>query len=976
MLRHKLALGRVAVLLLLVGGSLSVLQAAPMPSNTVYLPAATRGVPAVLATSRAQARARFTALNAFRRLLIQRHAISPRAVLPRFDTFVVTPPAQRAATPVSYGNGLLTFAYSGWTAQEESDLRTFLQQAYPILVNLYGAPAQTATLTLVQGSTQPLVEGGEFNPTTMTLTLDALPADFATTDSSQYGLGLLHLVLHAFHAPVIMGCDAWEEGMARAAAAVAMLQMRPDFPLVYAMDYLLPLYDELNQPALSSASFFPQQGLWQMSLWRVGMAMSAWLKIYAEKPEVFKTLNGVYYAQLTQNAAFPRGDINSLEALLAGVLPSVEGRPFAAWYADQYALLGATVTGRRLYLFPVPLDDNLSLQIYSFSTSAGGSETPVAATANLTYFSYDLISLSPEEGNTVTIPGSGDNAGLGLINPSFYNIGSTPTQRIQVEVTVDTLQARCYFPYAARGPDNNENQFFGTVVGANDGNIQFTVPGIPLTAIPVVQGAFSQRLPNGDLTFFTPVKIDYLAADSTVTTYRRNVGPGFYVPQLLVTNTPTILSHTFLAGTSLVSFPIAPSQTDIGQLGGLNSDAAFRFSWWDPYLTDANKYREYPALQTPVVGRGYWLRVTANTTVNVAGAQPATDDPRVTTIAAGWNMIGNTYNAPLNPWAMTIQVGATVYAMTDAIGRGIVGPVWGYDPTQKTYQIKGTLDRWEGGWIYNTTGGDMQLGQRGATRGARNGVDVAQVLGTGGWVLNLQASSSAVRDTAAYLGVSTNAATGTLNWRKPPATGEGIRLAFITPNARTAGAAYATDIRRDIRPSGEQWEFEVTSSRSDLVTVSWPDLRAAPTSYTLTLQDTTTGNSQYLRTTGAYVYQASGTPAHPDTRRFLLTVAPRTGTPLSFVHVNVIHARGAGVSVQVATNRPADLVLDIRSPVGKLIRTITIPAARATQPIIIPWDGRATGGKLVPSGTYLINLTARTAEGFCIRRSDMVQLRM
>ena len=98
--------------------------------------------------------------------------------------------------------------------------QNFLTRAYPILVNIYGPPATTGTLTLVQGGTQTGVEGGEFNASTMTLTLEPLPTDFATTDGTQYGYNLLHLILHAFHAPALIGFDAWEEGMARAAATV------------------------------------------------------------------------------------------------------------------------------------------------------------------------------------------------------------------------------------------------------------------------------------------------------------------------------------------------------------------------------------------------------------------------------------------------------------------------------------------------------------------------------------------------------------------------------------------------------------------------------------------------------------------------------------------------------------------------------------------------------------------------------------
>jgi hypothetical protein len=964
---------------MLLLATLATAWAGVMPSNTVYVGADTRGVPAALAASRAARQARSAAMARLRQTLIARHALPARAVLPRFDTFVMTaPPTRTTRAGGPYGSGTLTFAYTGWTADEEAKLRAFLGRAYPVMVNVYGAPAITATLTLVKAGGLEFVEGGEFNTAEMTLKIETLPDDFAGDDTTQYGLNLLHLVLHAFHAPLPMGVDAWEEGLARAAATVVMLQLKPNFPLVYAMDYLLPLYDTLNQPALSSPTFFPNPGIWQMSLWRIGMATSAWLKIYTEKPDFFTALNSAYYAQLNAGNAAIRTDLVGLKGLLAGVITSVEGQPTLEWYGKQYALASVTTVGKRLFLFPVPLQEYCSLQIYCFTTNADATETPLPGTAALAYYTFDNLPLYPEEGDTTTIAASGDNAGLGIISPSFYNIGETPTQRIQFIVSVNGMNASCYYPAYARGDDTNEAEIFGTMVGADAGTLHFTLPGVPLDNTPLVQGAFTQQLPTGDISFFAALRIDYTATDGTVTTFRRNVGPGFYVPQFEVSLPAPSQFHTFMGGTTIVAFPVNPAETDIGNLLSPNHDVAFRFATWDPTVTAENKYREYPAVNTSVPGRGYWLRLPTAMTVNVKGTLPTFDAERSIVLEPGWNMIGNTFTVPMDPWGQTVIVGNTRYTMDDAIAHSVVTPVWGYDQKDASYRIRTAMNPWEGGWMYNNTGGQVTVAQRDAIlRTRRTGDRAAALLATGGWAMNLQAACHGTRDTATYLGVNTRATRGVdgFDWAKPPSPGAGVRVAFVHPDRRNLGAAYATDLRAEIGALAEQWEFEVRSTYSDAVTLSWPSLTSVPKEYALTLVDVASGQQQYLRTTGAYVYQATGTEAQPDVRRFRLTVAPRSASPLSIVQMEILPTRGAGVSVRVMMNRPADLLLDVRTPTGKLVRTIRVPADRAGQAVVIPWDGRGAANKLVPTGTYIFNLTARTAEGFTIRRTNMGRLR-
>ena len=964
--------------------------AARMPSNTVVLADDTRtsSATARLEARRAQVQRQARAVESLRQHLVQKGAFSPRTVMPKFDTFVMTGTATtRTRSSVTRSDErALTFAYSGWSATDEQKLRTFVTQAYPVLVNIYGQPASSATVTIAAGGFTTGIEGGELtiNQTSgdMQLVMEPLPSDFASGDYSHYGKNLLHMILHAFHAPTLIGYDAWEEGMARAAALIAIMQINPTYDPGYDGDYLLTLYDYLNQPGLANAIFFPAQGEWLMGPWRIGMAMSAWLKIYVEKPTVFNELNALYYANT--GAA---GNIAALKSMLASVVPYVEGVPTLQWYDLQHVLRPTTVTGSRIFVYQYPAHEHIALLIHYFFSNIDGTERPLAtgtSGAQLKYYSYDQIELYSEEGNVVHISSTGYLPGIGTINPSFYNIGDPPIQRVRITIDVNGLKSTAYFPYWVQGFAYDENlnvtdanEIYGAVVGADTGTVNIALPGLSLQP-NLIQGAFGAQLTTSEvgISFFAPVLFT-VNANGTFVDFRRNIGPGFYAALLLAGDeTLVTLSHTFPTRPRMISFPLTPNQSDIAQMLGYATGVPLSLAWWDPTAPRTDKYRYHPDVPPVQPGQAYWFNTATPLSVTIPGRLADMNDPRQVTLYPGWNMVGNSYTTDLNPWAMIVEAGSISYTLPEAIKHGLVEPLWRY-ADGGSYLVGATLPAWEGGWMRNLTDQPLVLRQQDAARASARAVqvDVQRMLTEGGWGVNLQASTGRARDTMAVAGISTRALQGAdaLDWQKPPAMGDGVRVAFIHPSNRLAGAAYATDIRQSIGMRGETWEFDVTSGTSETVTLSWPDLRLVPPQYHLILEDVLNGKRQYLRTTPTYAYQATGTREQPDVRRFRLVVAPRGTAPLSFLDFVVVPTRGSGTSMIVRLNAAADLRLDVRSPSGKLIRTINVPAP-ANEQVVIPWDGRAAGGKLAPGGTYIVTITARTADGYVVRRNQPLQL--
>jgi len=250
-------------------------------------------------------------------------------------------------------------------------------------------------------------------------------------------------------------------------------------------------------------------------------------------------------------------------------------------------------------------------------------------------------------------------------------------------------------------------------------------------------------------------------------------------------------------------------------------------------------------------------------------------------------------------------------------------------------------------------------------------VDPFRLLTEGGWGARLRAADGASRDDMAVFGVTPRATGGAdrLDWQKPPAIGDGIRLAFINPANKLAGAAYATDMRGGIGLAGETWEFEVSCPRADTVTLTWPDLRGLPREYALLLEDMNSGERRYMRTAPVYTYQATGAPGQPDVRRFRLAVQAQGNAPLTFLDFRIAPVRGKGASVSVRLNAGADLRVEVRAPSGRLLRVLQANAVLPNEDTVIPWDGRAAGGKLISAGTYLLTVTARTPEGAVLRRN-------
>jgi hypothetical protein len=622
------------------------------------------------------------ALAGDQRLLPERTVVlqSDRLLLPAYwvGRRALRPPVGRQANALS-------FRYVGWTASEQATLQDYVARAYPVLVSVYGPPAASIQVSIVKDTNLHNLLGGTYNASTNEIRMPAI------ADASRDTYTLANLILRAFHDDLMLFYEAWEAGFCRAAALAAHKQVDPSFSASDDPFYFLPLYELLNKPALGNSKFFPPSGFTGMSVWRIGMAQAAWLKVMGHYPNFFRDFNALYYAQWTPTRNPPlSGDVEALVQIAATVAPTVESMPFADWFRRQHVLDTSVAIGEKLYAAPYPLHETVALELDYYRTLSTGDEQPFSGTGHLSYSGWDGVPYFPYEGSEVPI-----SAGQGFLSPTFANVGGP--QRISIEASVGQQQALAYFPYAVSGPQN-ENEFFGITVGADSGTVSLVLAD-GRTGMPTVsQGAWSLDA-GASLNKVGTSVFDYKTGGRPGQKRRAGTAWLYYVGVLQsAPGSATSLTHTFPAGLNLVTFPIEPFETDAARVLGLQPLQTL-LARWKPDLSGTNKYVFYPHTPPIAPGLGYWLKLDQARAVTITGVLASSAAPYPIRLLAGWNQVGN-------PFAQTVPLGKITVKYLDrapvtfstAVTQELVSAIYRLGADGK-YQASQELPPWEAVWV-------------------------------------------------------------------------------------------------------------------------------------------------------------------------------------------------------------------------------------------------------------------------------------
>jgi hypothetical protein len=836
------------------------------------------------------------------------------------------------------GGGNWTEAEGAWTNTNIADIPQLVNLLYAELkTNVLGSPGWNGNVLIL--NKDPLLgTNGEVFGALLVVNGSDVQIWFPNfREFNTRFLAMAQVMAQAFHGPLIIGYDAWEKGMARAAALVALRDLLPTLqapPFNQTFNpsalgfYYTPYYDQFNQPPLGNDTFSPptktQQPINATSLAgmlvpRLQMSSTAWLKCFIENAGFFKNFNAAYYAAV---AAQPGGnipnDIGQLRNIAKGVLPTVEDLPFDQWYERQYILDTSVSVGPKLYVAYAPdlpatgTDSGASFFVIYYdtfrATNGQGDERDRNGTIQVVYWDYQFQNrLALPSFETVRIQN-----GFGSVAPFFNGIGGSPPDqmRVAVDFPINNNYTRIYFPAGRSGTESAPNDFYGVVVGADTGNLSVTYDGGGTINTTVVQGAFGARgasgaVPNGfsrTRIRFTPTNAQGQASGPAID-FRRNtafsnqfdIAPIF---QLVVPGPVETLSRTFAVGPQMISLPIQPLSPDLAAVLGTQPNSTL-LAQYRQDLAGADKYLRYPSLPPYQPGYGLWsnfpFEVRAN---NIQGQRTDVLDALSIGLEFGWNMIGSPYNAPTNQLNVKTDLafqylGQDVLSLDDAVRRGwVAAGVIGYSTASGYQDITTTevqtfprniLETWKGYWIRVLVTEGLTLtfsnpNSRAARARSRSATraSVSNVSDPGGWRVQLSLSDSEGNQTAAHFGQSRSGSerfTPALDVASPPVF---ARTANLAVRFAPKDGENNAELLTDVRRSAApaQWEFAVTVPQPEQTyTLTWNNTATLPRGMRLTLIDPVTGTRHLMNTSSGFSFRMG---RGETTRRFQIVADPRS----------------------------------------------------------------------------------------------------
>jgi len=404
-----------------------------------------------------------------------------------------------------------------------------------------------------------------------------------------------------------------------------------------------------------------------------------------------------------------------------------------------------------------------------------------------------------------------------------------------------------------------------------------------------------------------------------------------------------VLRHTFAGEALMVGVPIQPNFTGFME-DLLGADAVARWNAAE---------QQYVGAAVPssvcVLGEGCWARFGSEQTVEVPGT-PYVGDLFRRHVEHKWNLVALPWNQNLAVAAMSSDPPGKIDQFT-----------WTYygGDYHLTAAIKGLpgvgtdLEPWRAYWVYAKEGCDLIL-DRGVTPSSVEPMCVGDKSQDDVWVIQVVASAGGMTDRTNYCGVSPQG--DALDIPNPPIASGRVDLYFTSDRGAKHALEFCTH-----QPGGSfEWDFEVLAPAAGQETrVACPDLSSVPSNYKVYLIDQDADKTVYMRTTRAYRYVASSQAP----RHFVLRVVDDTHRSVVVTGLATQQVNASQATISYTLSAQADATIRVYNIAGRCVRSIA--QGRPTAPGLhsAAWDLRSDTGSKVPSGLYLVQVTARTEEG-------------
>jgi hypothetical protein len=437
---------------------------------------------------------------------------------------------------------------------------------------------------------------------------------------------------------------------------------------------------------------------------------------------------------------------------------------------------------------------------------------------------------------------------------------------------------------------------------------------------------------------------------------------------------PMITARQSQTGLEMLSVPYAFTNSDASNVFGSLSDPLFpggAVALWR-YDPGTNTYKAYPDTWTSNVtpGKAYWLlNQNRETVVLPATATPVpTNQSYMLNLKSGWNQIGNPFVVPVRfDRVRVIGPQGVEWSLNEAIERGLLLPVlYAYDAANNEYTwatsiSQTSLTPYEGYWVLAYANITLLFPPPAlyGTSAVQGQVVTSQA--TEGWQVELAVNCAGQQRAGRSFGVAPAAAEGRDlgDVPSPPGAirnGPALDAYFTMPAAD--GQRYLVDIKPEAA-ARSAWDFSVmTEAVGAPVTISWPSLSSAiPDDLVATLEDVDTGRRTYMRTSTSYTYNSNT----GGTRNLRIVVRPRAGAALGLTAA-CAGSGGGGLAISYSLSSPANVDVEVRNIAGRVIKRIVSESASDVGTSTVLWNGLSTRGTAVPSGIYVIQVTARSQE--------------
>ncbi|MGC9318631.1 MAG: FlgD immunoglobulin-like domain containing protein [Armatimonadota bacterium] len=401
--------------------------------------------------------------------------------------------------------------------------------------------------------------------------------------------------------------------------------------------------------------------------------------------------------------------------------------------------------------------------------------------------------------------------------------------------------------------------------------------------------------------------------------------------------------------------PHEPSPADLlAELGEPRID-------WLLFNYTGGHYVLYPdaGVRDFTLGRGYWLYAKNDCTVEAKGLLVDPSRPFDIDLPVWWSIIGCPFNEEV-PWDddhVQVTNGESTVPLMQAVSNGWLYPtIYGLDANHNVpidpMRAPGSLEPWQGYLVCARTACTLSL--TGAVEPA--GAVVAREPSADDWAIRLVAEAGEFADMCTCVGVDADAAAAT----EPHPPAGAVDLFVKTSQALEGGSpGNAVDLRK---PSDDvmTWDVMVQTTQADAdVTVRWPDLSELPHDLVAYLVDPATDRRIYMRTQSGYQFRSS----EAGSQRQLRVEVRERGEMAAMVSSLSAAQAGTGAEVVFTLSSHAAVEAMVLNIAGRTVKRLATDRTMAAGINSLHWDGRGDTGTQVPSGRYLIRVTARAEDG-------------